>query len=58
MSLGKYRAKCAEEQIDLDSLCLFGDESDDSLENDIGISTEDIPAFRTATTKAAEVSKY
>ncbi len=51
--LGHYRTKCAEENIDIDSLGLFQDETDESLQCDLGIEQMDIAAFRAAAAKAA-----
>lgn len=44
--LGKYRARCAEEQIDIEALSYFADEPDTVLEKDLGVRAEDIEAFR------------
>lgn len=46
--LGKYRARCAEEQIDIKAFRNFEDEPDAALEKEMGIQAEDIEAFRKA----------
>jgi len=44
--LGKYRAKLASDQFDLDALRYFTDQDDETLKQDLEISDEDIPTFR------------
>jgi len=47
-SLGKYRARCAEEQINIEALRCFEDEPNAVLEVDLGVQPEDLEAFRAA----------
>jgi len=44
--LGKYRARCAEEQIDIEALSFFAEEPDEALAKDLGVKPEDFEAFR------------
>jgi hypothetical protein len=46
--LGKYRARCAEEQIDLEALGFFADETDAVVVRDLGVDAEDLATFRQA----------
>ena len=47
-SLGKYRARCAEEQIDVEALGFFAEEPDEALAKDLGVKPEDFEAFSAA----------
>ena len=46
--LGRYRAKLAAEQIDIEALALFHGEDDAALQVDLGIEPEDLGSFRSA----------
>ena len=46
--MGKYRARLAEEQVDIEALSLFEDESDSSLQSELGVNGEDLSSFREA----------
>jgi hypothetical protein len=46
--LGQYRARCADEQIDVEALCFFAEEPDSALAKDLGVKAEDFEAFREA----------
>jgi hypothetical protein len=51
--LGKYRARCVEEQVDREALGYFADDSDDALQVELGVEVQDIPTFREAVRLAA-----
>ena len=44
--MGRYRAKCVEEQIDIEALSLIASETNESLRLDLGITASDMQAFR------------
>ena len=46
--LGRYRARCIEEQVDAECFGYFSDAPDAALRADLGVRDEDIPAFREA----------
>jgi hypothetical protein len=52
--LGKYRARCADEQIDIEALTFFAEEPDEALAKDLGVKPEDFQAFREAIGHASE----
>lgn len=54
-NFGKCRYRCVEEQIDLEALCYFGDESDEVLLEDFGLKEDDIQAFRSMLARAKEL---